>query len=85
MRFFATIGALATIGLFFVTEPLWWLGGVLFMLANLAFGAAMVFYNSYLPDISSEDQRDRVSSFGWAMGYLGGGLLCFEPGFLSDS
>ncbi|MFC2065417.1 MFS transporter [Chloroflexota bacterium] len=75
MRFFATIGALATIGLFFVTEPLWWLGGVLFMLANLAFGAAMVFYNSYLPDISSEDQRDKVSSFGWAMGYLGGGLL----------
>ena len=45
------------------------------MLANLAFGAAMVFYNSYLPDIASEDQRDRVSSFGWAMGYLGGGLL----------
>ena len=75
MRFFATIGALATIGLFFVTDPLWWLGGLLFMLANLAFGAAMVFYNSYLPDIASKDQRDRVSSFGWAMGYLGGGLL----------
>jgi UMF1 family MFS transporter len=75
MRFFATIGALATIGLFIVTEPLWWLGGILFMLANLTFGAAMVFYNSYLPDIASEDQRDRVSSFGWAMGYLGGGLL----------
>ena len=35
----------------------------------------MVFYNSYLPNIASEDQRDRVSSFGWAMGYLGGGLL----------
>jgi UMF1 family MFS transporter len=35
----------------------------------------MVFYNSYLPDIASPDQRDRVSSYGWAMGYLGGGLL----------
>jgi UMF1 family MFS transporter len=46
-----------------------------FILANLAFGAAVVFYNSYLPDIASEDQRDRVSSFGWAMGYLGDGLL----------
>jgi UMF1 family MFS transporter len=34
-----------------------------------------VFYNAYLPDIASEDQRDRVSSFGWAMGYLGDGLL----------
>jgi len=75
MRFFALIGALATIGLFFVTEPLWWLGGILFMLANLTFGAANVFYNSYLPDIASEDQRDKVSSYGWAMGYLGGGLL----------
>ena len=75
MQFFAIIGALATICLFFVTEPVWWLGGILFMIANLAFGAAIVFYNAYLPDIASEDQRDRVSSYGWAMGYLGGGLL----------
>lgn len=75
MQIFATTGALATIGLFLVTENLWWLGGLLFIIANLAFGAAMVFYNAYLPDIASEDQRDRVSSYGWAMGYLGGGLL----------
>ncbi len=75
MRFFAIFGALATIGLFLVTQPLWWLGGVLFVIGNLAFGAAIVFYNAYLPDIASEDQRDRVSSYGWAMGYLGGGLL----------
>ncbi|MDI6769690.1 MAG: MFS transporter [Anaerolineales bacterium] len=75
MRLFATIGALATIALFIVSGSLWWLGGLLFIIANLAFGAAIVFYNSYLPDIASEDQRDRVSSYGWAMGYLGGGLL----------
>jgi UMF1 family MFS transporter len=75
MQLFATIGAIATIGMFFVVEELWWLGGVLFIIANLTFGAALVFYNAYLPDIASEDQRDRVSSFGWAMGYLGGGLL----------
>jgi UMF1 family MFS transporter len=75
MQFFAILGALATILLFFITGDLWWLGGVLYILANLTFGAAMVFYNSYLPDIASEDQRDRVSSYGWAMGYLGGGLL----------
>jgi UMF1 family MFS transporter len=75
MRLFATIGALATIGLFFVSGSLWWLGGLLFILANLTFGAAIVFYNAYLPDIASEDQRDRVSSYGWALGYLGGGLL----------
>ncbi len=75
MQFFATIGAICTILLFLVTGNLWWLGGVLFIVANLTFGAALVFYNSYLPDIASEDQRDRVSSYGWAMGYLGGGLL----------
>jgi UMF1 family MFS transporter len=75
MRLFATIGAVSTIALFFVTAPLWWLGGVLYIIANLTFGAAIVFYNAYLPDIASEDQRDSVSSFGWAMGYLGGGLL----------
>lgn len=75
MRIFATIGAIATISLFTVAGTLWWLGGLLFVIANLAFGASIVFYNSYLPDIASEDQRDRVSSFGWAMGYLGDGIL----------
>ncbi|MBL8097657.1 MAG: MFS transporter [Anaerolineales bacterium] len=75
MRLFATIGAIATILMFFVAGDLWWLGGVLFIVANLAFGAAIVFYNAYLPDIASEDERDRVSSYGWAMGYLGGGIL----------
>jgi MFS transporter, UMF1 family len=75
MQIFATIGALATILMFLVTGGLWWLGGVLFIVANLAFGAAMVFYNSYLPDIASEEERDRVSSYGWAMGYMGGGIL----------
>lgn len=75
LRLFATVGATTTILLFFITIGLWWLGGLLFVVANLAFGAAIVFYNAYLPDIASEDQRDRVSSFGWAMGYLGGGLL----------
>jgi MFS transporter, UMF1 family len=75
MQIFSTLGAVATILLFFVTPGLHWLGGLLFITANLAFGAAMVFYNSYLPNIASEDQRDRVSAYAWAMGYLGGGLL----------
>ncbi len=75
MQIFAAIGAVATILLFLVSGSLWWLGGLLFIIANLTFGAAMVFYNSYLPDIASEEKRDSVSSYGWAMGYLGGGLL----------
>jgi len=75
LQLFAAIGAVMTILLFLVSGPVWWLGGLLFILANLAFGASIVFYNSYLPDIASSDQRDRVSSYGWAMGYLGDGLL----------
>ena len=75
MRLFATIGAITTIFMFFLSGDFWWLGGVLFIIANLAFGAAIVFYNAYLPDIASEEERDRVSSYGWAMGYLGGGIL----------
>jgi MFS transporter, UMF1 family len=75
MQLFASIGAVSTILMFFVTGNLWWLGGVLFIIANLCFGAAIVFYNAYLPDIASEEERDRVSSYGWAMGYLGGGIL----------
>src|SRR6188474_1537126 len=74
MQVFATTGAIATIAMFLVTGNLWWLGGVLFIIANLAFGAAIVFYNAYLPDIASEEERDRVSSYGFAMGYIGGGI-----------
>ena len=75
MQIFAMIGAICTIAMFLITGPIWWLGGVLFIIANLTFGAAIVFYNAYLPDIASEEERDRVSSYGWAMGYLGGGIL----------
>ena len=75
MLFFAVLGAVCTIGLFFITGPLYVFGGLLFILANLAFGASIVFYNAFLPQISSPDQRDKVSSRGWALGYIGGGLL----------
>ena len=48
---------------------------MLFLVANLAFGASIVVYNSFLPDIAPPEQRDAVSSTGWGIGYLGGGLL----------
>ncbi len=75
MLFFAVLGALCTIGLYFITGPLYVLGGLMFILANVAFGASIVFYNAFLPEIASEDQRDKVSSRGWALGYIGGGTL----------
>ncbi len=75
LQFFAFLGAGSTILMFFIQPGGHWLAAVLFIVANLAFGASIVFYNSYLPNIASPDKRDAVSSYGWAMGYLGGGLL----------
>ncbi|MBK6325361.1 MAG: MFS transporter [Chloroflexi bacterium] len=83
MLTFAYIGAVATVFLFFIRADMPGLGtngavvvgSLLYILANLAFGAAVVSYNAFLPDIASPDKRDEVSSRGWAVGYLGGGLL----------
>jgi UMF1 family MFS transporter len=75
LMFFSTLGALATLLMFFIGPGGHWLAALLFIVANVSFGAGIVFYNAYLPSIASEDQRDSVSSRGFAMGYLGGGLL----------
>ncbi len=75
LTFFAVLGSLATIGVLFTPPGAFLLVGLLFLIANVAFGASVVFYNSYLPSIATEDQRDRVSSAGFALGYLGGGVL----------
>jgi UMF1 family MFS transporter len=75
MMVFCFMGAGATSLMYFVADGRYMLGGLLFMIAMLSFNAAIVLYNSYLPQITTEDQRDKVSSRGFAMGYLGGGLL----------
>ncbi len=75
MRFFAFLGAITTILMFFITPGGHWFAGLLFLVANVAFGASIVFYNAYLPSIASEEKRDEVSSRGFAYGYLGGGIL----------
>ncbi|MFG1953485.1 MFS transporter [Micromonospora sp. NPDC048830] len=71
----AFTGAGATIGMAFVTGDRYLLGGVLFLVANISFGAAVVVYNSFLPQLGGPDERDAISSRGWAIGYLGGGVL----------
>ncbi|MGC4869265.1 MFS transporter [Micromonospora sp. DT53] len=71
----AFTGAGATIAMIFVTGDRYLLGGALFLIANISFGAALVVYNSFLPQLGGPDERDAISSRGWALGYLGGGLL----------
>lgn len=75
LALFAYLGAGATIGLVFLTGSRYPLGVGLFLIANIAFGAGNVIYNSFLPQIAGPDERDKVSSIGWAVGYIGGGLL----------
>ena len=72
---FTLAGALCTMALFFVSGGGYLLGSGLFIVANIAFGAATVVYYSWLPDLAGPDERDAVSSRGWALGYLGGALL----------
>ncbi len=71
----AGIGSVATMLMYLVVGETYQLGALLLVVANLAFGASIVVYNSYLPDISAPSDRDAVSSKGWGLGYLGGGLL----------
>ena len=72
LGFFCYLGAASCALLFVVQGNLYLLGAVFFIIANLSAGASIVFFNSYLSDITSEDQRDKVSSWGFATGYFGG-------------
>ena len=75
MASFAWVGSLAAASMFFVTGSNWQLGAALQFVANICLGASLVVYDAILVAIAGPDERDRVSSRGWAFGYLGGGLL----------
>jgi MFS transporter, UMF1 family len=72
---FMTIGVAAVGGMFFIQHGDWVLATVLFVLANIGLMGSFVFYESLLPHIASADEVDRVSTGGYALGYLGGGIL----------
>jgi UMF1 family MFS transporter len=79
---FAYAGSLATMALYLVGPNGYLLGSVLLVFANVAFGASIVVYNAFLPDIAGPNERDKVSSRGWALGFLGGGILLIFNLFL---
>lgn len=72
---FAAVGALAASCMFFVTGDHWQLGTLLGIVAAVCFGASSAVYNALLVVVAQPDERDRVSSRGWALGYAGGGIL----------
>ncbi|MEV0477005.1 MFS transporter [Streptomyces prunicolor] len=71
----AYVGATATTGLFFLDGDRYLLGGFLLIVANSSVAVSMVVYNSYLPQIAPPEERDAVSSRGWAFGYAAGSLV----------
>lgn len=75
MQFFCYLGAASCTGLFFFTRETPELGVILFGLAGVGFAGSLVFYNSFLPEIASEDRFDKVSAKGFALGYIGSVLL----------
>ncbi len=70
-----TLAVLSTAGLGFVEQGSWQLSLLFFGLANIGASASFVFYDALLPHIAKPDEIDRVSSAGYAAGYLGGGIL----------
>jgi MFS transporter, UMF1 family len=75
MAGFAWAGSFCAMLLFFMQGDDWQLAAVAIVLSSVLAGCSLVSYYAILCDISSEEERDRVSSRGWAFGYLGGGLL----------
>ncbi|MFF9851844.1 MFS transporter [Streptomyces litmocidini] len=71
----AYLGAAATAGMFFLAGERYLLGAFLLIVANASLSVSMVLYNAYLPQIAEPDERDAVSSRGWAFGYTSGALV----------
>lgn len=76
MAIFCVIGVIGCALLSTIGQDTFVLGCLYFLLANLGAGASIVFYNSFLNDITTDEKRDKVSSWGFAAGYIsGGGVL----------
>ncbi len=76
LRFFTTLGALACISLiFFTSMQTLWVGVTGFILATIGFAGGIVFYNSFLPIIATEDRYDDVSAKGFSYGFIGSVIL----------
>ncbi|MCJ7725196.1 MAG: MFS transporter, partial [Acidimicrobiia bacterium] len=75
LAFFAGVGVIGTGLLVLVGSGDWLLASIFFVVARIGFGGANVFYDALLPHVAREEDQDRVSSLGYAIGYVGGGIL----------
>ena len=72
---FGFLGAASCTAMILIGRTSWQLGALLFLAAFLSYSCGKIVANSILPDIAGPDERDRVSSVGWAISYVGGGVL----------
>ncbi len=72
---FAYLGVLMTASLFLVEKGAWKLAALFYVLGLVGFSGSNIFYDALLGDVADETERDYISGFGYALGYLGGGLL----------
>ena len=69
------IGAVSAAAMVFIDYGDWKLASVLFLITNIAIATSLVFYDALLPHVAAPEEMDRVSTAGYALGYIGGGLL----------
>lgn len=75
LAIFCYLGVISSGLLFFAKGDNYLYAGILLVVSNMTFAAANVFYNAFLVDITTENLRDKVSSYGYAAGYLGGVIM----------
>jgi len=75
LGFFMGLGILATLAFPWLGPTAWRTASAVFIAGNVGFAGANIFYESLLPHIASTDEMDEVSSRGYALGYVGGGIL----------
>jgi len=75
LTFFAFLGVIMTGGLWMVAQGNWQMAVLFYVIATIGFSSGIVFYDALLPGLASEERVDAVSSLGFGIGYLGGGLL----------
>ena len=73
--FFAFLGIISTGTLSIINQGQWIIAIVFYVSASIGFMSANIFYDSLLPSVAPKEKRDFVSSFGYALGYIGGGIL----------
>jgi UMF1 family MFS transporter len=75
LTIFMVIGVTAAALMYFIGTGDWLLASLLFIFGQIGFAGSLVYYDALLPHVAREDEIDMVSSRGYAMGYIGGGIL----------